>query len=274
MTINSRLPDQVKDILDVYFNRFQSNFPDLLEAFHLYGSVSLGAFIEGLSDIDFVAVVQRNLSEADLAILKQIHREIQRKYPRTSLDGIYITKEAIEGLNIEAARSCLYFNDGKFRGVKEFHQNSIDAYQLKNFGIPIIGMEPQKYNFLIDWDLLIHHMWNNLNTYWVHWKNKCEGPLSIQYVGLYLSPHMIEWGVLGVSRLFYSFKENGITSKVGAGEYALQNVPERWHKIIHESMRLRKGMSKSYYSSIFDRRNDALAYMEYLIQESNFLLSK
>jgi hypothetical protein len=85
---------------------------------------------------------------------------------------------------------------------------------------------------------------------------------------------MIEWGVLGVSRLYYTFKEKDMTSKVGAGEYALKNVPQEWHKIINESMRLRKGNKKSYYNSIVKRRNDALKYIDYIIQESNKFLSE
>ncbi|WP_253198587.1 aminoglycoside adenylyltransferase domain-containing protein [Clostridium estertheticum] len=84
---------------------------------------------------------------------------------------------------------------------------------------------------------------------------------------------MIEWGVLGVSRLYYTFKERDMTSKVGAGEYILQKVPQRWHKVINEAMRLRKGNPKSYYKSIFERRVDVLSYIDFIIQESNNLFN-
>ncbi|MDZ7543792.1 DUF4111 domain-containing protein, partial [Clostridium perfringens] len=122
--------------------------------------------------------------------------------------------------------------------------------------------------------ILIDEMRNNHNTYWINWINDCRKLTSMKYIGLLVSLNMIEWGVLGISRLYYSFKERDITSKIGAGEYALQNVPERWHKIINESMRLRKGNKKSYYNSIFERRNDALIYINYIIQESNELFNE
>jgi len=80
---------------------------------------------------------------------------------------------------------------------------------------------------------------------------------------------MIEWGVLGVSRIYYTFKERDITSKIGAGEYALRTVPHRWHKIINEAMRLRKRNKKSCYKSIFQRRKYALDYIEFIMQESD-----
>ena len=49
---------------------------------------------------------------------------------------------------------------------------------------------------------------------------------------------------------------------------------KKWHKIINEAMRLRTDNKKSYYKSVFERRNDALDYIDYIdfiIQESNDL---
>lgn len=97
---------------------------------------------------------------------------------------------------------------------------------------------------------------------------------SIKFLCLFVSLKSIEWGVLGVTRLYYTFREKGMTSKVGAGEYGLKKLPERWHKIINEAMRLRKGNKKSYYSSIIERRNDTLAYIEYIIEECNQLVDE
>lgn len=267
---NTRVPHKVKVLLTIYLKKLNKQLPDLLNGFYLYGSISLGAFVEGSSDVDFMAVIQRDLSEADIAILKQIHKEIQSSYPQMSLDGIYITKEDITGLDTEA-KTCIYFNDGEIQGTKELQKNSIDVFQFYNYGVCILGKEPSQYNFSIEWNLLMSRMQDNLNSYWVNWKKRGERFLSVQYFDLLFSVKSIEWGVLGVSRLYYSFNEQGITSKVGAGEYAINNVPERWHKIINEAMRLRLGNPKSYYKSIFARRNDALAYMEYIINESNKL---
>ena len=117
-------------------------------------------------------------------------------------------------------------------------------------------------------------MRDNLNTYWLSWKNDCKKFPSRKYLGLYISLNMIEWVILGVSRLYYTFNERDITSKVGAGEYALRTVPPKWHKIINEAMRLRKGNKNSYYTSIFERRKDALDYIDFIIRESNSLLNE
>lgn len=68
-------------------------------------------------------------------------------------------------------------------------------------------------------------MRDNLNSYWLKWVNSCRRFTSIGYIALLVSLKTIEWGVLGVSRLYYTFNEKNITSKVGAGEYALKTVP-------------------------------------------------
>ncbi|MEQ2527667.1 aminoglycoside adenylyltransferase domain-containing protein [Bacillaceae bacterium CLA-AA-H227] len=125
--------------------------------------------------------------------------------------------------------------------------------------------------YTVDFDILINKMRNNLKTYWLNWVNACRRFPSIGYIALFVSPKAIEWGILGISRLYYTFNGRDITSKVGASEYALQTVPQKWHKIIKESMRLRKDNKNSFYNSIFERRNDALGYMDYIIQEINGL---
>lgn len=268
----SNMPEIVNEILNEYFELVESRLPNMLEAYYIFGSISLGAFNYGVSDIDFVAVMNREITEGDLKILKEIHRQIKRRFPKTDLMGIYVTRNDLNSHH-DKTKSCPSFIDGRFKGYQKFDTNSIDAFQLKKYGITVKGQGVDSLDYTVDWNVLISNMKNNLNIYWLNWKNACKKFLTLKFIGLYFNLSMIEWGVLGVTRLYYTFKEGDMTSKVGAGEYALKTVPERWHKIINESMRLRKGIKKSYYKSIIERRNDALEYIEFIIQESNNLFN-
>lgn len=259
------IPEEAKEIINEHTNMIETNLPNFLEAYYIYGSVSLGAFDYGTSDLDFIAVVKRKANEKDINILKKIHGDMQRKFNKTIVDGMYLLNDDIESLN-KREISCLRFNDGKFQGFKMFDRNSIDAFQLKKYGITIKGRRIENLDYTVDFDILISKMQDNLNTYWLNWINDCRRFPSIRYINLFVNLKAIEWGVLGVSRLYYTFKERDMTSKVGVGEYVLQTLPQRWHKIIKESMRLRKNNKKSYYNSIFERRSDALAYIDYIIQ--------
>lgn len=264
------IPDKVDGILKEYFDLLEVKLPDILEAYYIYGSISLGAFNYRFSDIDFIAVVKRKINDTDIAFLKEVHKNIKKRYPKTDLMGLYVTKDDFKLHHINE-KSCPCFIDGIFKGLDRFEKNSIDAYQLKKYGITIKGPTVESLDYTTDWDILIYNMRENINTYWLNWMMSLERFPSIKYLRSFVSLEMIEWGVLGVSRLYYTFKERDITSKVGAGEYALKTVPKRWHKIINESMRLRQNNKKSYYKSIFERRKDTLSYIKFIIQESNSL---
>ncbi|WP_139194421.1 aminoglycoside adenylyltransferase domain-containing protein [Bacillus sp. MUM 13] len=259
--------DSINNLLDAYFDNLEKEMPDNLEAFYLYGSSSLGAYQEGRSDIDFIAVIKKKAADKDIQILKRVHK-LMHKHSKIPLDGWYVIQEDL-GCRDKSEIPALRFNEGKFYGENKFDKNSIDAYQLKKYGIAVKGPNIEQAVLEVDWDILLKNMRNNLNTYWVNWVCGCRKFPSARYIYSLASLSCIEWGVLGISRLYFTFREYDITSKAGAGEYALQTVPEKWHKIIHESLRLRKGIKKSSYTSIFERRREALGYMEYIIEECN-----
>ncbi|MEH7609700.1 aminoglycoside adenylyltransferase domain-containing protein [Gottfriedia acidiceleris] len=265
------IPKEINVVLDTYLQYFDLKLPNLIDSFYLYGSITLGAFKNGFSDIDFIAVVKRKVSDADVKILREIHKDMQRKFPNTILDGWYILNEDIMSLN-EEGNLCIRFNDGKFQGLNKFQKNSIDAFQLKKYGITVRGLNIDNVDISVNWDIILANMRDNLNSYWLSWLNKSKKFPTVKYLSLFISLRSIEWGILGISRLYYTFKDKDITSKVGAGEYVLEAVPKRWHKIINESMRLRTNQKKSYYKSIFTRRKDAIDYMEFMIRECNKLI--
>jgi hypothetical protein len=78
--------------------------------------------------------------------------------------------------------------------------------------------------------------------------------------------------VLGVCRLHYTLATGRITSKEGAGVYALATFPPRWQRIIHECLRIRRGtQGRSVYGTPLARRHDALDFMAMAIAEARAL---
>lgn len=264
------IPKNINGILDELIEEIEPALPGFLQDFYIYGSLSLGAFQNGFSDIDFIALINQHPKDDELKKLKDIHKNMQRKFSHTILDGYYLVKEEIEAENNRVIPSH-YFSEGTFKGKRSFSKDSIDAFQLKKYGIIIKG---QRVDYSVDFDIVLKNQKDNINTYWQNWLDGCKRFPSINYFGSYVSIRSIEWGVLGVTRLCYTIREKDMTSKVGAGEYALGTVPEKWHKIIQEAIRFRKGEKQSLYRSVRKRRADALAYMEYVIGECNALDDK
>jgi hypothetical protein len=83
-----------------------------------------------------------------------------------------------------------------------------------------------------------------------------------------LRPWAAAWGVLGVSRLHYTLAAGEITSKYGAGLYALRRFPARWHPPIIEALRIRRGDGgRSVYRTPLGRRADLLCYLAMVIDD-------
>ncbi len=69
------------------------------------------------------------------------------------------------------------------------------------------------------------------------------------------------------------FANTTITSKTGAGLYALDHVPEEWHKIVREALRIRTGEGKAYYPAPPRRALIAVGFIRYVIKECQVYIS-
>ncbi len=90
------IPNEVKKIVDEHIKMIEINLPNFLEAYYIYGSVSLGAFDYKMSDIDFIVVMKRKATETDINILKKIHSDMHKKYHKTILDGMYLVNSDLQ----------------------------------------------------------------------------------------------------------------------------------------------------------------------------------
>jgi hypothetical protein len=75
-----------------------------------------------------------------------------------------------------------------------------------------------------------------------------------------------------VSRLHYTLATGDITSKEGAGQHALRTFPDRWHRLVNESLRIRRAEPRrSLYRSPLTRRRDVLAFGDMVIADAHRL---
>lgn len=263
----NNIPKDVEIILNEYFKVFNNNLPNLIDSFYLTGSIVLDDYHEGKSDIDFVGVINRDITSKDLVTLKKIHKEISSKYHKTALDGSYVTLQQIGKLDQDIG-PVIYFDGKKIRyDCRSGNAGIVTWFMLKNYGITLIGDIPDNYLSNINVNDLISYVKLNANSYWVNWVEKASMNFSIKSM-VTLSPQGVEWGVLGISRLYYTMHEGDVASKYQAGEYALKKVPTSFERIIKEALRIRKGEDgKSYYRSPFRRRKDMLLFMRYMINQ-------
>ena len=261
------IPIIVKTVLDEYITLFHERLPNTLEGFYLQGSIALDAYMEGSSDIDFIAIINRRLSEGEVEILAEIHRVIASTYPKTEMDGVYMMWTDIGKL--EATDTDYpYYNEGKLSYGAYF--NAITWWILKKRGIGIIGPQPTALNFDIDPQHLVEYVVENMNTYWAGRIAKIEHAMEnmLQFTTEEIDVE-IEWSILGLLRQYYTLKEHGIISKIGAGEYALLHMPEEWHSVIQEAIGIRIGVKRESFSSDQQRMERAIQFLKYAIRYCN-----
>lgn len=260
--INQRIPKLIRPVLENYVLLTNEELPGLIGGFYIVGSIALDGFNEQFSDIDFVAILNRKASQADIEKLTIIHQRIEKDYPEWKLSGSYFQTCDLGRFENEIAPHPFY-HDGKFHDKGYFEISSITWWTLKNHGVTIIGQETADLPFSVDWNVLIARMRENLNSYWASWTNRTGHILAM------LSDWGIQWTVLGVLRQYYTFRENSITTKTKAAEYALTIFPGHWHTIIQEAINIREGKKKSFYRSKIERMITAINFLKYVIQKSN-----
>lgn len=256
------IPDPVRLLLSAYVAALERDPPGYLIACYLHGSLALNAFQPQCSDIDFISVISRRSTGADLDRLAAIHRELERQYPDWPLSGSYLQMSDL-GKSEEAMEPSPYYHDGVLHPAGYHDINAVTWWLLKNRGLTLVGPLAADLPFIVDWDQLIADMRENLNTYWVQFVRK---PARMAWL---LFDKGVQWAVLGVLRQYYTFEEGDITSKVDAGEYALNHLSQNWHRIVQEALNIRCQSGKSLYASRLVRAVEARRLLRHIISKGN-----
>jgi len=261
------IPTIVNQLIKDYQDLLHEKFPNAVEGIYLHGSLALNSFHHS-SDIDFLTIMKRPLIHEDIQDLKKIHQIIAEKYTNPEMDGMYLLLSEI-GENTVGSHTP-YYNGGVMHASGAFNQNPITWWTLKHYGIKIAGPAIEDLKIEVEPEDLMRYVHDNMNNYW---KNRVENYKTLDFSAISdgLIDEEIEWSVLGVLRQFYTLKEHDITSKLGAGKYALEHLPSEWSNIIQEAIRIREQSTRSSYQTNEEKISDTIHFLTFLIQQCNEL---
>ncbi len=252
------LPATVKSCLERYQDLLGQRVPQLVAALYVHGSIALDAFDEGISDIDFIAVLNRVADDSKISALTQVHRALAAEFPRSPLEGSYLQWHHL-GHSAQEIGPYPCYHDRRFHPSAHHDINPVTWWMLKNRAVIIFGPSPATLGFVADWQDVRAYMLANLNTYWAAFTKR---PIRLAYL---LSDEGVQWAVLGICRLLYGLQEGTMISKRLAGEYALTHVPPYWHALVREALDLRAGIKAPYYQSRLARASTSVAFLKYII---------
>lgn len=260
--MDPKIPEAIQPLLTEFLSRLQTQFGEALTGLYVQGSIALGAYTRGQSDVDFMAVLNRQLSAYEIEFLRALHKHLRETYAQPALEGQYVHTRQLGCLDNEVDGYPSYY-DGALHADDHHGLNLVTWWVLKNQGITVWGAPAQDLPIVVDWQRLIAEMHVNLNTYWAGWTRQPDKWLRLSF------DDGFQWAVLSVLRLFYTLRENGITSKVGAGQYGLKVLPPEWQVVIQEAIDLRVGRPASHYRWPGQRTRAAVKFLRYVIETSN-----
>jgi hypothetical protein len=244
------LPAPVAERVDDLLARLDRALPGRVEGFYVVGSTCLGAFREGRSDIDFVALVEGTLDPAQLRRLRAIHlgrwaaallgdAVLRRRWPLVC-NGSYLERGALARSPLEVTPLAGHIA-GRFAiaPARGFDVNPVTWHTLARHGIAVRGPEPGRLEIRTDASELRAWTRGNLDTYWRGWVTRARRPGRAP--GRALPRRFAAWGVLGVSRLHFTLATGEIASKEQAGAYALGTFGREWRPVLEDALAFWRG---------------------------------
>jgi hypothetical protein len=230
--------------------------PGVVEGVYLVGSLALDDFHAGVSDIDFVGVLAGDPEPDQVAALAAVHARVAAAWPRPYLDGPYLTRaDLAAGPDACGPRPAVH--EHAFTAASRFAQDQITWHTLARHGVTVTGPAPAALGVRTGRSALVAWVRGNVASYWRPWTRRYASPLGL----LALGDDLPVWGVLGMARMSYTIATGEITSKRGAGEYALRKAVGS-ERVLAECLRIRRGGGgASLYRSRLARRRGAVAYL-------------
>jgi hypothetical protein len=239
------LPDAVARSVQQYLRLADRLLPGVITGFYVTGSVALGAYRSGRSDIDFVAVLDGDPGPSGVSRLRLLHGISTSSTGWAALrggrsvfsgtcNGVFIRSDQLRrpaSTIVPVASHCgVGFSAGRDSGV-----NPVDWKVLAEHGVAVRGPVPESLGLLPEPERL--ELWNrdNLESYW---RPLAAWLLTARHAGgMRFRPRWFTaWGVLGPPRLHHTIATGDVISKEAAGEYALDVFGGEWHPIIREGL--------------------------------------
>jgi predicted nucleotidyltransferase len=231
----NRFPTQYEDVNEaVYILRDGVNevLGDYFTGMYLYGSLALGDFDPGRSDIDPLIVTSEELPDNVIFELEVMHRRLYRSGLEWAkkMSGIYIPLDDLLVYRINGPKNPMYNRDEFLLDKPDidwiFHRHIlyqcgvvIEGPSLRDIIDPVSPeqLKEAAFIFLRNWILLTYE------------DEIFQGEGHQAYF------------VLTVCRCLYTFNKGDVTTKYKSAEWAMNRVDDKWSDLIRQAMDWRYG---------------------------------
>jgi hypothetical protein len=226
-------PHDVKQVTGMFLDLADEALPGFVEGLYLHGSLGFGEWYSGRSDVDFVAVVASRPTPATVRGLRDVHARVGETFPQPPYDGFHVTWADLAAAPQDCPDvPCIL--GGQWRDEGRFDVNPVTWHELAWHGVHLRGPQLADVDVWTDTRALQQFSHANLAGYWA-------GELAElrRFPDEGARPDIAAWLVLGVPRLHHVLATGRLTSKDGAGRYAVEMFGERWRPVVTEALAYR-----------------------------------
>ena len=252
-----QLPAEVTEVTGQFLELIDASAPGLVDGLYLRGSLGFGEYFEGQSDVDFTAVLSARPGADQLAALAVAHEAVFTAHPKPHFDGFHLLREDLARAPDRCQDVPVMF-EGVFKpSTRDYDMNPVSWHELARHGVTVRGPALSERDVWTDDAALRAFSHGNLGSYWAGVADSL-----VKHPAEATEPWLVAWSVLGVSRLHHLLATGTLTSKSGAGRYALTAFGPQWHRIIREALRARErpGDVSSYDDEPAARGRDTAAF--------------
>ena len=221
-------------VLEDYAQKLNHTLKGNLVGVYLQGSLAIGDF-DMTSDIDFVVVVNNELTNKGVEDIQKIHDEVCKQdnrwvkrleysfFPRQKINDVSSPFENCRENSTEE-RKLWYFDNGSEEIEKSDHDNTLVVrWTVREKGIPLIGPSPQEFIKPINPNDLRKEIRETMLG-WGKQLVKDASPFRNRFYQSFI--------VLNFSRMLHDLYMGKVSSKLEAMRWARNELDVEWAELI------------------------------------------
>lgn len=230
-------PDVI-EILELLKEGLGRVLGDNLVGLYLMGSLTYGDFDKGSSDIDFFAVIKKELSSEELRELETMHGEIGSNFPEWSkrIEGSYVPMDMLHS-KTPPKETRPYVNAGKIWHFPFGDEWLLNLFQIQESGVVLVGMPIEEIIPRVTIEEARNASRENLLSEWKPKLTQSEPFKSEDYD----RSHLQVYAILSMCRVLYTDKVGEVASKKVAADWAKESY-EQWTELIDAAQKWKHGM--------------------------------
>ncbi|MEX2208836.1 MAG: aminoglycoside adenylyltransferase domain-containing protein [Myxococcota bacterium] len=195
---------------------------------YLYGSLATGDFSPATSDVDFVVVTDREVSDAEVAALGAMHARLAASGGlAASLEGSYIPRDALRRWDPATARHPHLAHDRPFQVEEHGPDWVIQRHVLREHGVVVAGPPPRDWIDPVTPAMLRESVAAVLREFWANHGSSDE----------FLRPRAYQvFAVQTMCRALHTLATGEIGTKQAAMHWARDALPARFRPAIERAL--------------------------------------